>query len=79
MAKDVSALFNKFAGKQVDPKQGLLDPVIQGVRRVADENELKLRVWWPGTVGTRDYRFDRVNVHVKKMGDKHYISRFEIG
>lgn len=79
MPKDVSQLFNKFAGKQVNPAQGLMDPVIQGVRRIAEENELTLRVWWPGTVGTRDFRFNRVNAYVKKMGDKHYISRFDIG
>lgn len=39
-----------------------------------------LRVWLPGTMGTMDYRLDRLNVHISKMNDGSYqITRINWG
>ncbi len=80
MRKNVSELFNKFAGKEVDPSKGKLDPVVQGMTNVAKANGLTLRVWYPGSLGTMDYRTDRVNAHVVKSGSKFIVQNsFMIG
>ena len=42
------------------------DPVIKEMEDLAAQHGLRLRVWFPGTVGTMDYRLDRLNVHVEQ-------------
>lgn len=47
-------------------------PVIKEMKKVADTCGLKLRVWFPGTMGTMDMRGDRVNAKVEKGADGKY-------
>ncbi len=84
----ISAIFNRFAGKEIqvvetsrkmniggkeysfDEVQPVKDePTLKEMQKVAHDNGLRLRVWFPGTVGTMDFRTDRVNVHVGKAPD----------
>lgn len=51
-----------------DPK----DPVLEEMKKTAEENGLKLRVWWPGVSGTKDLRNNRVNAHIAKASDGKY-------
>lgn len=48
------------------------DATLQEMRDEAAVLGLKLRVWLPGTVGTMDYRTDRLNVHIGKEEDGKY-------
>ncbi len=95
--RDVSAIFNKFAGREVAMKEEEFD--FKGHKytqvKLADENDatvkemrdaakdagLRLRLWLPGTVGTMDFRTDRVNARIEKeAGGKYRVSkRFNIG
>jgi hypothetical protein len=89
MAKDLTKLFNKFAGKEisvqeieadffdVDPN----DKTVQAMENLAKANGLTLRVIFPGSRVTKDMRMDRVNVHVEKEVDGKYRigNRFKIG
>jgi hypothetical protein len=83
--RDVTHLFNKFAGREVPMKEEPFtvrgrtytqvkpvnspDPVIDEMRDEAQKNGLKLRVWWPGVAGTCDFRMDRVNAHIEQAPD----------
>lgn len=85
---DVSAMFNKFAGREVPMKEEPYvydgqtytrvkladpnDPTLQEMRDAAKANGLKMRVWWPGVAGTCDFRMDRVNAHIEKEADGKY-------
>lgn len=33
----------------------------------------KVRVWLPNTMGTMDYRLDRLNVHIEKQTDGSFV------
>ena len=48
------------------------DPVLAEMQAEARKHNLTLRVWFPGTVGTQDYRRDRLNVKVRKGKDGKY-------
>lgn len=60
-----------------DPK----DPTLAEMEKTAEKNGLSLRVWWPGVMGTMDYREDRVNAHLEKdKGGKWRVSnKFDLG
>ncbi|MDE1151443.1 MAG: hypothetical protein PW788_02805 [Micavibrio sp.] len=95
--RDVSHIFNKFAGKEVPMKEEEFD--FKGHKytqvKLADENDatvkemrdaakdagLRLRLWLPGTMGTMDFRMDRVNARIEKEADgKYRVSpRFNLG
>jgi hypothetical protein len=47
-------------------------PVVKELREAAAASGLKLRIWLPGTMGTMDYRLDRLNVHINKEADGKY-------
>ncbi|MEZ0223981.1 MAG: hypothetical protein ACAH83_05465 [Alphaproteobacteria bacterium] len=86
--RDVSHLFNKFAGREVPMKEEPFvirgktytqvtladdnDPTVQEIEQEAKKNGLQLRLWWPGVAGTADYRMDRVNAHIEKSTDGKY-------
>lgn len=57
------------------------DPTIAEMEKTAAENGLSLRLWWPGIMGTMDYREDRVNAHLEKdKGGKWRVSsKFNLG
>ncbi|MBU6476123.1 MAG: hypothetical protein KGL10_06205 [Alphaproteobacteria bacterium] len=95
----ITALFNKFAGREiqvvenartmniggqtctfdeVSPVNG--EPTLKEMEKTANDNGLRLRVWFPGTVGTMDLRMDRVNVRVSKAPDgKWRVGGISIG
>lgn len=82
--KNIASLFNKFAGKEVQVIKSRLaasNPVVDELKQAAEDAGLILRLWLPGTVGTRDYRTDRLNAHVNKEADGKYriASDFDIG
>lgn len=82
MNQKITDLFNKFAGKEVlSPIMSMPDPVIAEMKQLANDNGLKLRVWFPNTVGTMDYQPDRVNAHIEKGADGKYrvSNRFNLG
>jgi hypothetical protein len=86
--RDVSHLFNKFAGREVPMKEEPFtirgrtytqvkladenDPTVQALRDEAKAHGLSMRVWWPGIAGTADFRMDRVNAHIEKGTDGKY-------
>ena len=57
------------------------DPTLAEMNQIASQNGLNLRVWWPGIMGTMDYRTDRVNAHIKKGDDGKWrvADNFNIG
>jgi hypothetical protein len=79
MANNITEIFNRFAGKEVQPDAN--DPTLRAMQKAASDNGFKLRIWFPGTMGTMDYRTDRLNAHVDKGADGKYrvSSRFNIG
>lgn len=48
------------------------DPVLKDMRKTAEAHGLSLRLWWPGLMGTMDFRGDRVNAHIEKEADGKY-------
>jgi len=98
---NITALFNKFTGREVPMTEtshtimiggkpftideiNLADPndaTLREMKKLADDNGLILRTWWPGTVGTCDYMTNRVNAHIEKSADGKYRvdNRFDIG
>ena len=57
------------------------DPTVKELREEASKHGLQLRLWWPGLMGTMDYRLDRLNAHVEKADDGKWrvSSNFGIG
>jgi len=57
------------------------DPVVKAMQKTAEDNGLHLRLWLPGSMGTCDYRTDRVNAHVDKGPDGKWRvgNRFDLG
>ena len=55
------------------------DPTIVAIRIKVVEEKLKLRIWLPASVGTRDARMDRMNVKIEKVDDSWKITRVYIG
>jgi hypothetical protein len=85
---DISAIFNKFAGREVPMNSRVVkvsgytfheiepalkpDPVLTEMEDTARKNGLTLRVFWDGMGGTCDYRTDRVNAYIEKEADGKY-------
>ena len=102
MPKDITEIFNRFAGREVpmveiqkthnsfgetytDTVLQLAnpnDPTLQEMQKVAKDNGLTLRFFWPTHGrGIDDAKPDRVNVHIGKAADgKYRISKnFKVG
>ncbi len=102
MNRDLSSIFQKFAGREVAMVEEKVtlnfkgmepiefyevrlandnDPVIAELRTEVEKNGLTLRLWWPGTLGTADMRYDRLNAHVEKEADGKWriAPKFTIG
>jgi hypothetical protein len=82
MAQDLTKLFNKFAGKEVQsPVSSKIDPTISEMKKLAEDNGLKLRLWYPGMMGTMDFKGNRINAYVEKGADGKYrvSNEFKIG
>lgn len=80
MDKKIAQLFNKFAGREI-PITNDIPSVIREMEKTARDNGLELRVWYPGSDGTADYRTDRVNAHIEKGTDGKWrvSNKFDIG
>lgn len=56
------------------------DPAVAELTQAAKEARLQLRIWLPGSVGTMDFRTDRLNASVEKDDKGTYrFSHFSIG
>lgn len=57
------------------------DPAVTELSAAVKAAGLKLRLWLPGTMGTMDYRLDRLNAGVEKAADGKYriTSSFTLG
>ena len=82
--KDVSYIFNKFAGREVGVTEKVVkvagytfneaylkepDPVIEEMETAAKANGLTLRVHLPGQASTCDFWTNRVNASIVKGAD----------
>ncbi len=93
MEKDISKIFNKFAGREIEviEKPGVPfktvrpkhknDPVMEEMEKVAKANGLVLRFTFGIEAVTMDYRHNRVNVSVQEDEDGKYRipNEFDIG
>ncbi len=57
------------------------NPLIADMHDTATNAGFRLRLWFPGSIGTRDVRADRINAHIEKSPDGKYrvAARFHIG
>jgi hypothetical protein len=55
------------------------DGWIEQLREECTTNDLKLRIWLPDTVGTMDFRSNRVNVYIGKVGEEWKITDLKQG
>ena len=72
---------NKPAPVNVVKLRNAQDPVLGAMKNIAEKHGLKLRIWWPGKIGTRDYKPNRVNAYLEKQADGKYriSNKFHIG
>lgn len=69
----------KIAGKDYDHTHCELDANDTVVSEIQKEHS-NVRVRLPGTMGTMDYRLDRLNVHIEKQADGSYeITEVDLG
>ena len=94
---NLTAIFGKFAGREIRMTEKEVDlgfakvptvelanprdPLIMHMRKAADDNGLRLRLFWPGVMGTTDVRHDRVTVNIVKGSDGKWriANDFRIG
>jgi hypothetical protein len=55
------------------------DPAITELSAAVKAAGLHLRLWLPDSMGTMDYRLDRLNVHIRKEDDGKYRIQPGIG
>ena len=88
MALSLEEVFNKFAGKEIqvtETDRGVQiaksDKTVSELKKAIEEAGFRLRLWMPNSMGTCDFRTDRVNVHVGKGKDGKYRvgKKFNIG
>lgn len=63
-------MFLRALNKDIDYLECNLDPSETVVADLEKESgNSNIRVWLPGTMGTMDYRSDRLNIHILKQAD----------
>ncbi|MEZ0223500.1 MAG: hypothetical protein ACAH83_03020 [Alphaproteobacteria bacterium] len=91
MKKDLTALFGKFAGREIPVREGYdettgktlfvealnrPEPVFEEMKQEAKSNGLILRVIFPGARITKDALRNRVNARIEKdAGGKWRVSK----
>lgn len=93
---DLAKAFNKFSGREVTVTETSEnhngrsytraeitgnDATISEIRAEAAAMGLELRVWLPNSMGTMDYRTNRLNIKIAKEDDGKYRiqNSFNIG
>ena len=79
--KTLTEIFGEFAGKEIQMENKPWEyegetydqwqpvenePTLEAMQDAAKASGLTLRTWFPGMMGTMDYRTDRVNVHIEQ-------------
>lgn len=91
----LKAIFEKFANREVDThidpptpasrgravaKLNPQDEAVSELRQAVEAAGFSLRVWMPNSIGTMDYRTNRVNVHIAPdMQGVYRMGNFRIG
>lgn len=61
-----------FTNCEIEPSETVVSEI--------QKEHSHVRVWLPGTMGTMDYRLDRLNVHIEKQADGSYeITEVDLG
>lgn len=63
---EIIALFNGFAGRDIDPRDPA-DPVFTGMRSIAEQHKLKLEIHEENALLATDYNPARVRGYVIKI------------
>ncbi len=97
MDNNISRAFNKFAGREIPMTKEVHEfrgkkyesvriedenhPTLVEMRELAESMGLKLRLWTPDSMGTMDYRLDRLNAHVVEDPTGKFVisSKFDLG
>jgi hypothetical protein len=89
MKKDLTAIFGKFAGREIPVREGFdsatgmtlfvealnsPEPVFEEMKQAARSNGLVLRVIFPSARITKDARCNRANAHIEKDGGTWRVS-----
>lgn len=71
----------EIGGEKYDmPYYDSQDPILTEIAQEITTMGWKVRLWLPDTVGTMDYRMDRINVYVMETSlDKFAITSIRIG
>jgi len=82
--KNITVLFNKFAGKEVYAPDALIckpDPVLSEMQELANKNGLNLVALYPRMAMTREINPKRISVSIDKGTDGKYRvgNNFRIG
>lgn len=80
MDNRLKSIFNRFAGREVDVRLGLNDPVLKSIDLIARSNGIEMKVWVPGGVQINATAQDSVNVHLGPIRhNKAKIRRITFG
>ena len=63
--------FGKFIGLKVTKNP--FDQTLEQVKEECKSQNLILRVWFPDTIGTMDYRNDRINCSIEENENKELV------
>ena len=73
---DLKSIFGKFAGQAItldtNNRIDYNDPVIQEIKKTAEENGLLSRFFLPGDMGTMDMNPNRLNIQIEEDYDKNF-------
>lgn len=85
-AKSILDLFNQYAGREINvvengPVATLNEnnPLIQEIRKLAEDNGLRLRIKLPGMRFTMEVNNNRVNFRAEKKNGQWLLSKPSLG